>query len=220
MGHNIFVSYKFADDSVRQISKMKKTTVRDYVDLLETKLSDSGHIYYGEHRGEDLSDLNDEQIYEHLKDKIYPTSVTVVLISPEMRGSKSDKQQWIPWEISYSLRETTREARMSRRNGVLAVVLPDVSGSYEYALERRYCCASGCTIYHYNWLFDILRNNMFNIRQSTVQVCQQRSNIWTGEFSYIPMITWDAFINDIDSSIARVEEIRQRADEYKIQVLV
>lgn len=61
---------------------------------------------------------------------------------------KWHRSQWIPWEISFSVRETTRNNRTSHRNALLVVILPDKSGSYDY--------------YNKNNLFPILKSNIEN----------------------------------------------------------
>lgn len=66
------------------------------------------------------------------------------------------------WEISYSIRETVRNDRKSHRNGILAVVLLDQNGSYDYAWTSNDCCTSSCINYHNNWMFTIIKENMFN----------------------------------------------------------
>lgn len=136
MGRKIFVSYKYWDSDVYKVPSISDTLpkVRDYVSWLEKKFNErSDHIYKGEHDNEDLSSRNEDYIWSSLKDKIYDSSITIVLISPNMKEpNKREKSQWIPWEIAYSIRETTRCNFKSRSNAVLAVVLPDKHNKYDY----------------------------------------------------------------------------------------
>ena len=222
MGKKIFVSYKYADNRVQHLDSMpwyETTTARHYVDVLQSKLDEEDHINKGEDDGEDLSDFADETIWSKLREKIYDSSVTIVLISPGMRESwKSEKDQWIPWEISYSLRETTRNDRTSRRNGVLAVVLPDNSGSYDYALEKRTCCNSGCNTWKRDSFFWILRENMFNKKAPTTRNCNRGTTVYTGWFSYIHMVRWEDFISNINYWVGVAESIQDNKDDYNIKV--
>lgn len=135
MGYKIFVSYKYADANVQALPGLyTQTTVRSYVDKFESQLRSRGSsIYKGERNGTDLSMLSEEYIWQLLKDKIYDSTVTVLFISPNMREpGKWERSQWIPWEISYSLREQTRSDRTSHSNAIVAVILPNKNGSYGY----------------------------------------------------------------------------------------
>lgn len=75
MGKKIFVSYKYADDNVKQLDYNfnyilpMKTTARRYVDKLEEKIG-KANVYKGENDGEDLSSLSDDSIWNSLKEKI------------------------------------------------------------------------------------------------------------------------------------------------------
>lgn len=222
MGKKIFVSYKYADARVQHLDTMpwyEITTARHYVDILQSKLDAEDHINKGEDDGEDLSDFADETIWSKLRDKIYYSSVTVVLISPGMKEIwNSEKDQWIPWEISYSLRETTRNDRTSRRNGVLAVALPDENGSYNYALEKKTCCPTGCNYWHTNSFFWILRENMFNQYKKTNADCNQGDTVYNGWPSYIHMVRWVDFIGNINYWVSKAEEIQNNKEDYDIKV--
>ena len=121
----------------------------DYVDYIRDNVLSGDDIYKGEDSDEDISSWSETAIWNHLKGKIYDSSITIVLISPNMKeAGRWQRSQWIPWEISYSLRETTRNDRTSHNNAILAVILPDKNGSYGY--------------YDKNSLFPILKDNIEN----------------------------------------------------------
>ena len=224
MGHKIFVSYKYADDNVKNLKLFENSTVRDYVDELENKIDNSNHIFKGESDGEDLSNLSEDAIWEKLKDRIYDSTLTIVFISPNMKEDGiPDREQWIPWEISYSLRETKRKNETgqeitSKTNALMAVVLPDSNNSYNYYLEDHTCCFSFCRTHYTGKLFKIIRENKFNIKESTQVDCQNNSSkkIYSGECSYIKAVKWDDFINNIDKYIDEAYERQDNIDNYNI----
>ena len=223
LGKKIFVSYKYADDQVENLTSGENSTVRDYIDKFEEKLDSSDNIYKGESQGEDLSDLSDDTIWEKLKDRIYDSSVTIVFISPGMRETwKKDRDQWIPWEVSYSLKETSRKNKNGdsvtcHRDAMLAVVNGDEKGSYSYYLETKNCCSDGCTMHHTNRLFEIIKKNKFNrIKNASKRTCDNNDTIWSGTCSYIEAVKWSNFIVNYQKYVNSAIERQEHIDEYDI----
>lgn len=220
MGHKIFISYKYGDTSVQRLARTpygEPTIVRHYVDEIQAPLKEGDHINKGELDGEDLSQFKDETIASKLRDKIYDSSVTVVLISPRMKELYTpEKDQWIPWEISYSLREVPRAYRVSRANALLGVVLPDVNGSCEYVITNRACCPSGCIYLNRSNLFAIIQENTFNRKRPPQHTCNIQDIIWDYPFSYMHIVSWPTFISSMDKVIEEAIAIRDRISEFDI----
>lgn len=223
MGHKIFISYKYADTSVKSLG-YNKNTVRDYVNVLQTYIEDySEHIYKAEEDDEDLSQFTDDTIWEKLKDRIFDSTLTIVLISPNMKESwNSERNQWIPWEISYSLKEESRKTisgtyKSSACNALLAIVLPDSYGNYTYYIDDNNCCASSCRTLKTDQLFTILKKNMFNIKKPDKYTCDSGSVIYHGESSYIYSVKWKDFIANPEKYIDKAYDIQSAIEKYDIK---
>lgn len=220
MGKAIFVSYKYSDSQVMNLPDVVgKTTARDYVDLLDDILEEGDNIFKGEDDGEDMSTLQDSTIASKLGDKIFYSSVTIVLISKGMKEYyTAEKEQWIPWETSYSLKEQSREGGRSKTNAVLAVVLPDEAGNYEHFIKDNTCPYCNCRTLTTNSLFQILSDNMFNIKQPTYTECENHvgTKPYKGYSSYIHSVKWEDFFANSNKHIDIAIEIRQNIDQYEV----
>lgn len=228
MGRNVFISYKYKDERVNKLQDIyedeeggvkkrvfRSTRCRDYVNVLMEKITGDDHVYVGEKDGESLKDFSEGTIGSELADRIFRSSVTIVLVSKGMKDpTLTEKDQWIPWEISYSLKEQTRENQKSKTNGVLAVVIPDETGSYEYYITRDDQC--NCRTLNTLFLFKILEENMFNIKEPQRRECNGRW-IYSGESSYIKSVKWDEFIIDPSTYIDKAIELRNRKEEFDLK---
>lgn len=198
MGKKIFVSYKYADSDVKKITNdwYHTDTVRDYVNKLENIIG-KNDIYKGESDDNDLSQLTNDSIWNQLKQKIYDSSITIVLISPNMKTLwKRDNEQWIPQEISYSLKEIAHNGnRKSRSNALIYIILPNRMGSYSYFENKSYW---DTTSYQFNVIFDIMRNNLNNYK-------------YDSSISYAVMVKWDTFVSNysyyIDQAVKKQDNI-------------
>lgn len=214
MGRKIFVTYKYSDSKVQKITSGFPSTARDYVDFLQNLINEEDHINKGEEDNESLDNFKDDTIESKLKDKIFDSSITIIVISKGMKDVyKSETDQWIPWEISYSLKELTREGKTSKSNALLGIVLPDENGSYEYFLMYDANC--NCTNYNTSFLFGILRQNMFNIKKPVTTQCNGKY-IYHNYFSYIYCVKWDEFKIDLNKYVDIALNIKENINEYNI----
>jgi len=217
MGKAIFVSYKYSDSKVQALPGIiGTTTVRDYVDQIDELLTDEDHVYKGEDDGESMNTLEDSTIGSKLGDKIFYSSVTIVLLSKGMRNTNvSEKEQWIPWEISYSLREQSRDGGRSKTNAILAIVLPDEHGSYSHFFTDHPECNS--VTWHTGNVFQILRDNMFNRKdkEDNTRHCNG-AKIYDGNPSYISAVKWELFRDNVTAYIGLADVIRQNIDSYEL----
>jgi hypothetical protein len=224
MARKVFVSYKYGDTYVQDLNvyedtiwgKQKvQTKVRHYVNELSGILSSEDHIYKGENDGQSLADFSDEYISSTLRDKIYDSSITIVLVSKGMKNIwLAEKDQWMPWEISYSLKEYTRQGRTSLSNGILVIVIPDEFGSYEYYLTHNSLC--NCTSYNTPFLFQILRDNMFNKKENETSLCSNGTIVHHGEFSYVKSVKWEEFKISPNYYLNKAIELRDNKDQFNI----
>ena len=218
MGKKIFVSYKYADQDVAPLpghSWLNPTTVRSYVDALENYFDCTDDIYKGESDDEDLSGYSDETIWNKLKDRIFDSSVTIVMIFPNMKEIyRTEKSQWIPWEVSFSLKVTARNDRTSHTNAMLAIVLPDMNGSYDYYLTKTSC---GSTTHHTDRLFKIIRENKFNKHIPQKRLCPQCGRYhYYGECPYIEAVRWSEFIQMPNSYVDRAINHQKNISSFDI----
>lgn len=223
MARKVFVSYKYSDSLVQDLGiyqdsflgKIKiATTARHYVDKISENLTGGDNIYKGENDNESMENLADSSISSKLGDKIFDSSITVVLISKGMKEPfTSEKDQWIPWEVSYSLKKQTRRGRSSSTNGVIAVVLPDEKGSYEYYITLDRNC--NCRTLKTSILFQIISDNIFNVKEPSRRLCEG-SWVYSGNSSYIQSIKWSDFIKNTSKYIDKAIELRDNKDDFNI----
>lgn len=178
MVHKTFISYKYSE----------ACSLRD--DIIN-KLGKDAMYYKGEtSESPDLTDTTTDNIKKNLKNMMYDTSVTIVIISPHMKESK-----WIDWEIEYCLKDITRKDRTSHNNGVVGVIMK-VNGSYDW-FKYSQTNHDGCITSNYRSekVYDIINNNRYNQnpKQYSCDICKS-VNYLTG--SYIAYVEEEEFLKD------------------------
>lgn len=191
MTHKTFISYKYDEAQ----------TLRD--DII-TALGDDAKYYKGETcDSPDMTDTSTENIKKNLRDMMYGTTVTIVIISPKMKESK-----WIDWEIEYCLKKITRKDRTSQTNGVLGVIMK-VDGNYEW-FKKQCKNTDGCLVTNYedHKVYEIINNNRFNQnpKEYSCNTCKCINSL-TG--SYIAYVEEEVFLSDpqkyIDNAYSKSE---------------
>ena len=178
MAHKTFISYKYSE-------------ARNLRNSIIDALGDHAIYYQGETSSSpDLSDTSTENIKKNLTDMMYDTSVTIVIISPNMKNSN-----WIDWEIEYSLKNITRKGRTSHTNGVVGVIMK-FNGGYSW-LKTTSTNGDGCTSSSYDEskVYSIINNNRFNQnpKKYSCDICKT-VNALTG--SYIAYVEEETFLSD------------------------
>ena len=198
MARKTFISYKYSE-------------AREVRDCIIDALGDDAVYYRGEtSESPDMTDFKTETIRENLKRMLFGTSVTIVVLSPGMIGSK-----WIDWEIEYSLREYTRDGVTSHANGLVGVVMKRYGG-YDW-IKTVTSHADGCTTWDYNgnYLYPIIKRNRFN--QTPVKyACDRCRSIDWLDGSYMALVDEDDFLYEPSRYIENAYEKSQRLWNYDL----
>ncbi len=180
MAHKTFISYKYSES-------------RELRDKIIKALGKDTTYYKGENvDSKDMTDYKRETIRKNLADMMYDTSVTIVILSPDMR-----KSEWIGWEVSYCLKKIKRKDRTSQRNGVVAVI-KKVNGSYSWFKYSE----GNSTKYHMEKIQNIVAKNHFN---SNPPQKVDGSYDWLNG-SYITFVEEDNFLYNLTKYIDNAYE--------------
>jgi len=147
MARKTFISYKYSEALV----------IRDRI---LSALGDDASYYKGETAySPNLTDTTTQNIKNNLSKMIHDTSVTIVIVSPNLLNSK-----WIDWEIEYSLKEITRQNKTSLTNGIVGVIMKYNSG-YDWLVSTS-TKVDGCSVRNINSdkLYKIINNNRYNLQ--------------------------------------------------------
>lgn len=198
MARKTFVSYKYSEAQ----------DIRD--DILEA-LGEDATYYQGETSDSpDLTDTTTESIKKNLADMIYDTSVTIVVISPNLKQSN-----WIDWEIEYSLKEITRADRTSSTNGIVGVIMK-YNGGYSWIVGYS-SYTDGCkprTIEN-SKLYRIISDNRFNLKKPKY-ACERCETVDMLNGSYISLIEEADFLKDPSKYIENAYEKSEEIDTFEI----
>ncbi len=177
MARKTFIAYKYSE-------------AQDLRDEIIKKLGDDASYYQGETADSpDLTDTSIENIKEKLKNMIFGTSVTIVIVSPNLKESK-----WVDWEIEYSLKEYKRGNTTSHTNGIIGVVMK-VNGSYDWLISS-FQNPDGCSTRSIDnsKLYDIIKKNRFNLITDDKYSCPSCKTFDQLNGSYITLVEQDRFL--------------------------
>lgn len=198
MAHKTFISYKYSE-------------AQDLRDTIIKSLGDDATYYQGETSDSpDLTDQKTETIKKSLTDMMYNTSVTIVVISPNMKKSK-----WIDWEIEYCLKEISRKGRTSHTNGVVGVIMK-YNGGYDWIKTiKNKEDGHTSTSFDSSKLYDIINNNRFN-QDPVVYYCNVCKTVDALTGCYISLIDEEDFLNDPNKYINNAYDKSENTNNYKL----
>jgi hypothetical protein len=198
MARKTFISYKYSE-------------AQDLRDTIIEQLGKDSQFYQGETSDSaNLTDTKTENIKKKLADMMHSTSVTIVIISPNIKQSK-----WIDWEIEYCLKEISRQDRTSNTNGIVCVI-QKVNGNYNW-FKASNEQEDGCSFssYYEHLVYDIISKNRYNQspKKYTCETCKS-INALTG--SYISYIVEETFLADPQKYIENAFEKSEDVDGYDL----
>ena len=197
MARKTFISYKYSE-------------AKGLRDKILKALGDDATYYQGETADSpDLTDQSTETIKEKLKDMMYTTSVTIVVVSPNFKESK-----WIDWEIEYCLKEISRQNRTSKTNGVVGII-QEIHGGYDWLVTKS-INADGCNVrtYEESKLYSIINNNRYNRNQGyACDLCMTYDQL---NGSYISFIDESEFLADYDKYIENAFDKSEKYYEFDL----
>lgn len=198
MAYKTFISYKYSEAQV----------LRD--EILEA-LKEDAKYYQGETSvSPDMSDKTTEYIKDKLKNMIYSTSVTIVILSPNMKLST-----WMDWEIEYSLKQIKRGDKTSGTNGILGVVMK-YKGDYSW-LRPSIINSDGHTAVLTNneHLYEIISKNRFN-QNPKEYVCNICKNVDALTGSFISLVNEEDFLQNPNIYIDSAYNKSKKTNNYDI----
>lgn len=199
MARKTFISYKHSE--AQELRNRILEALGEDVTYYQGETADSP----------DLTDTSTNNIKEKLKDMMFKTSVTIVIVSPKMTESK-----WIDWEIAYTLKEIPRDGRTSKTNGIVGVVMK-FGGSYDW-LFSSITKPDGCsfTTIDNSKLYEIIHQNMYNLIGDDKYLCSGCQTVDRLTGSYISLIDEASFLEDPIKYIENAYEKSQALGKYDL----
>ena len=200
MAHKTFISYKWSE-------------ARNLRDRIIKAMGKNATYYQGEtSNSPDLTDYKTDTIKKHLKNMMWDTSVTIVIISPNMKQSK-----WIDWELEYCLKRIPRKDRTSQTNGIVGVIMK-VNGGYDWFINHL-TNAHGVPVVNYNnnYLYPIIYNNHFNSKPEQWHCKECKTYDWLNG-SYIEYVEEETFLADSEKYVDNAyDKSENDASGYELQ---
>jgi hypothetical protein len=176
------------------------------------KLGDDARYYKGETaESPDMSSDTVDRIKNNLKNMIFGTSVTVVIISPNIK-----KSEWIDWEIQYSLKEYKRQSTTSKTNGIVGVIMKH-NGSYDWLVSSNQN-SDGCSTRYIDnsKLYSIINGNRYNLDTDDKYSCPTCQSFDQLNGSYIALVDEERFLQNPSSYIENAYDKSKATGNYNL----
>ncbi|WP_338210819.1 TIR domain-containing protein [Lactiplantibacillus paraxiangfangensis] len=197
VAHKTFISYKYSE-------------ARNLRDKIIDALGDDARYYKGENSDtKDISDRKNDTIRENLKEMIYDTSVTIVIISPNMCES-----EWIEWKLEYALKEVKRGDKTSHSNGIVGVIMNNPGTSWIRSVTIN-ADSHRSSRFDDQYLMNIVKDNRFN-QDPKEYFCEKCQTVDALTGSYISLIDEDDFLEDSSKYIDNAYDKSQNLDNFDI----